>query len=117
MGSIYDIQNIKVEENGDWNLSGKTTGDAAILQDIRVRLNEIVGNCFFNLDAGLDIPYFNQSEYTTQEAKVSQIIQATRGVYSLELTNLLKDGTNLYLKYNIVTIFGKSVPFEVLSTN
>jgi hypothetical protein len=90
---------------GDWSFGrGKSDykqGRDAIAQSISTRLKSFLGDCFFELDAGID--WFNLISAKRQgelNLSISATILNTNGVVSLVGLNLMKSSArNLIIKY------------------
>jgi hypothetical protein len=105
MNSVFDINEIKVNENGDWDLSQSVGGVDAINQNIRVRLNELYGNCFFNTEGGIDVQTIADKGENEVESSIRKIIQDTAGVKSIVILSSNKTNGKLTLKYIFDTIY------------
>lgn len=102
-----------LDANGDW-LYGKgrndyKTGLNAIAQSIQTRLSSFFGDCFFNLNAGLD--WFNllgsKNEIALQLAINSTILNTENVTGILELSVNVDDIRNITIKYNVQTTLGQ----------
>ncbi|MCS2154343.1 hypothetical protein MUU49_17445 [Scandinavium goeteborgense] len=79
----------RIDSNNDWTFgAGRQnyySGSEAVAQKVLTRLQSFKGNCFFNLDAGID--WITEMEQRNQqrllEANVKTTILNTRGVMSL----------------------------------
>jgi hypothetical protein len=103
-----------LDQDGDWEfgsgVANYATQDKAIGLNIRTRILSWVGDCFFDINAGIDwvnrLGFKNQRPLLEQELKV--IILQSFGV-----TGLLKFDTtlidrNFQATYDITTIYSKS---------
>ncbi len=101
-----------IDQNHDW-LFGKGQNDylqanAAIVQSINTRLSSFLGDCFFNLNAGID--WFNLLGSKNQVAlnlSISATILNTQNVtgirqLSVNLSHLTRD---LTVTYQVQTTF------------
>jgi hypothetical protein len=101
----------KLDENGDFTFgAGKNnflTGVLAIEQSIETRLLSFLGDCFFDVAAGID--WFNllgSKNQTALNLSVSTIILNTPGVTGiLQLSIVLDTNRNLTITYNASTIY------------
>ena len=100
-----------IDEAGDW-LFGKgqndfLKGNASVIQDIATRLNSFLGDCFFDLGAGLD--WFNLLGAKNQLAlnlAVTAVILNTQNVTRLIQLSILLDKTrNVTIKYQVQTTY------------
>lgn len=97
--------------NHDW-LFGKgqndyLTGNKAIGQNINTRLNSFLGDCFFDLAAGVD--WWNQlgaKDQTALNLSISAVILNTEGVTGiLQLSASLDVVRNFTVRYQVQTIY------------
>lgn len=102
-----------IDGNNDW-LFGKgkndyKTGRDAVAQRIKTRLQSFLGDCFFDVNAGVD--WFNLlggKDLLTLRLSVSTIILDTEGVKSLvRLNSNLNNERNINLQYTVDTNFGQ----------
>lgn len=112
-GGLYTIYAIKVLSNGDIDLSGHNYGDEAIVQNIRVSLNEIYNNCFFAMDTGLDIENMGRKTDNEVESDVRRIVQGTTGVRSVKLLSIARQFGGLNIVYKIDTIYSEGLLLTV----
>lgn len=101
-----------IDTNGDW-LFGKSSNDylsnnAAINQNIKTRLLSFLGDCFFDITAGID--WFNLlSDGKNQNAlslNISSTILNTSGVIGLiQLSISLNINRSFFVSYQIQTIY------------
>ena len=98
--------------SGDW-LFGKGTNDYlqnqnAIAQNIQTRLNSFLGDCFFDLGAGIDwftlLGSKNQSQLLLN---ISSVITNTEGVTAVQQlsANLNPVNRNLVVSYQVATVY------------
>jgi len=101
-----------LDGTGDW-LFGKgqndyKSGKNAISQNIQTRLNSFLGDCFFDLSAGID--WFNLLGAKNQLAiniAVSAVIINTPNVKSLlELSLVLSQARLITITYSVDTVSG-----------
>lgn len=98
-----------LDANNDWTF-GKGQNDyksgiSAIAQSIQTRLSSFLGDCFFNLNAGID--WFNllgSKNQTAIQLALSAVILNTENVTGiLELSVNLDNNRNITVKYNVQT--------------
>lgn len=103
-----------VDVNNDWQF-GKGRNDYkydlnAVSQNIKTRLQEFLGDCFFNQNAGVD--WFNlmgSKRKLELNLSLSSIILNTQYVTAIVSFNFSVDQSrNAILNYEILTIFGSS---------
>ena len=104
-----------LDANGDWTFgygdNNYLESIAAVDQCIKTRLNSFVGNCFFDLNAGVD--WFNLLGSKNQiglELAISAVITNTPNVTAiLELSAVLNHTTRaLTITYSVTTAFSAS---------
>lgn len=82
-------------------------GNAAIVQNINTRLNSYLGNCFFDLNAGID--WFNlmgSKNLTALNLAISTSILNTDGVTGiLQLSTNLTFNRQFTVTYQVQTIY------------
>lgn len=101
-----------IDTSGDW-LFGKGRNDykrdnLAIVQNIGTRLNSFLGDCFFDMGAGID--WFNllgSKELLTLELSISTVILNTADVTGLlQLSTELNPTTRVFsVSYRVSTTF------------
>jgi hypothetical protein len=101
-----------LDGNGDWRF-GKGRNDylannKAIVQNISTRLNSYLGDCFFEIDAGLD--WFNLLGSKNQialELAVRSCILNTAGVTSIvDLSiDLNRNNRRMTMRYTVETVY------------
>lgn len=112
-----------IDSSGDW-LFGKSLNDyvsknAAVQQDIKTRILEFLGNCFFNTVAGID--WFNllgsKNELALSLA-ISAVILNTENVTSiLQLRISLNAARALFVSYQVQTTYsvtGSSFQYDLI---
>lgn len=110
---------------GDWQfgagLSSYVAGNNAIAQNIQTRLNMVLGNCFFDLGAGID--WLNLlgslNNQTALTLAISTAINGTPGVTGLlQLnTSLASKTRNFTVQYQVQTIYSQISSNFVFSTS
>ncbi len=102
----------QTDVNGDWNFGkGKNnylTDNAATAQNIKTRLGSFLGNCFFDLGAGID--WFNRLGSKARlalELDISSIILNTPDVTGIvSLSTSVDPGTrNFVATYTVQTVY------------
>lgn len=108
---------------GDWVFGvGKNAylkENSAIAQAIKCRLNSFFGDCFFDLEAGLD--WFNLlggKDLTALQVAVSATILGTEGVtgirqISLALNRTTRNVTVSYQAQTVYSLLGSSFEFTL----
>lgn len=101
----------QIDVNHDWTFGqGKNnfiTTNPAIVQDINTRLLEFLGNCFFNLAAGIDwFSLLGGKNQTALNLAVSAVILNTQNVTGLlQLSVTLSTARNLTIAYRVQTTY------------
>lgn len=103
-----------IDGTGDWTFGkGKNdylSGNDAIAQNIATRLRSFLGDCFFDLTAGID--WFNllgRKNQLALELQIKTVIFNTDGVTGLiTVATLLDGGRTLTVTYNVQTVFSKT---------
>lgn len=113
----------KLDENGDWTfgqgLSNYEKDEAAIDLNIQTRLLSWVGDCFFDLQSGIDWKHrldMGQAQTLVDEIK-SNLISA----YGVVAVNSLSADLNrvtrhINIQYNIQTFFSPSFQQSIIQT-
>lgn len=100
--------------NGDWlfgqGLSDYISYNQAIAQNINTRLSSFLGNCFFDLGAGID--WFNllgAKDQTALNLAISTTILNTAQVTGiLQLSINLSTNRNLTVTYQVQTVYSSA---------
>lgn len=100
-----------IDDNNDWTYgqgqNNYKSGQNAIQQNIQTRLQSFLGDCFFNLAAGID--WFNllgQKSLLQLQLAISAVILNTEGVSGIVSLNFdLQTDRNLIISYS-VTVYG-----------
>lgn len=102
------------DENNDWIFGlGKNAYKAnndAIAQDIQTKVQEWIGDCFFNLTAGIDwLNRFADGNSERLEQEIRSLILKVDGV--VNVNNLSIDLTNrdFIASYDVQTVYTESV--------
>ncbi len=107
-----------IDVDGDWNF-GKGRSDylkdnAAIAQSIKTRLRSFLGDCFFNLEAGLD--WWNilgGKNLAAATLAVKTTILNTTGVTSLlELSTVIDENRAQTAIYSVSTVYTTQEPLN-----
>lgn len=101
-----------IDLNNDWTYGrGKAsyvTGLKGVAQCILTRLQSFLGDCFFDIEAGID--WFNLlggKDIVALELSIRAVILNTQYVVSLEQLRLIVNADrNLFLIYKVRTVFG-----------
>ena len=100
-----------LDVNNDWQF-GKGRNDykkdiAAVAQNIKTRLQSFLGDCFFDLGAGID--WFNllgsKNRYALNLAVRTNILNTNYVTGISELTAQLETDRKLTLQYSVKTVF------------
>ncbi len=101
-----------VDANNDWQF-GKGRNDykkdaLAVNQNVQTRLQEFLGDCFFNIGAGID--WFNLlggKDLTALNLAISSVILNTQEVTGLlQLSTKLDQSRRLTIQYRVQTSYG-----------
>lgn len=104
-----------LDSNGDWTF-GKGQNDYkvnrdAVAQDIQTRLSSFLGDCFFDLGAGIDWLNFlaGSKNQLALNLAISAVILNTEGVFQMvQLSAGLDDITRRFtVSYTVGTIYGQ----------
>lgn len=82
----------------------------AIAQDIKTKIQEWYGDCFFNMIAGIDwLNRFNDGNSARLEQEINSLILKINGV--VNVNNILLDLTdrNFTVSYDVQTVYSASV--------
>ena len=84
------------------------TGQTAVAQNIKTRLQSFLGDCFFSLESGLDWFNYNGSKNQLElRLAVTSIILNTNEVVSVrEILISLSESRNFLLTYEVQTVYG-----------
>lgn len=102
-----------LDENHDWNFgAGRQSyarGSEAIGLDVKTRLMSWVGDCFFDMPAGID--WWNRlgskSQRSLLEADIKRVILQTEGVTGITSFDTTLQGRKFSANYSINTIYSK----------
>jgi hypothetical protein len=111
-----------INSTNDWTFgsgfSNYVYNNAAIAQNINTRLASFLGNCFFDLGAGINWFFFLGSigQELALNLAISTTILQTPGVTALaQLSNTLID-RNFTVNYSVLTIYSSVTSNFVFST-
>jgi len=101
-----------IDSNNDWNFGkGKSdylSGVNAVAQNLQTRLQCFLGDCFFDLTAGID--WWNllgSKRELDLRLAIASIILNTEDVNGLiELTPVKNDLRNVTFQYTVTTVYG-----------
>lgn len=103
-----------IDIDSDW-LFGKGRNDykrdlKATMQNLQTRLSSFLGDCFFDLEAGIDwLNLLGAKDQLPLELAISSVILNTQDVTGLLLLNVSRDSArNLTLTYRVQTSYGTS---------
>lgn len=107
--------------DGDWTagqgLSNYKSDEDALNQDLKTRLLEWVGDCFFNATAGIDWKTFLNPRGQPQiEQSVKALILQTQGVVQLSQLSSVLTNRSLVINYAIKTIYSPSVQAQIVDS-
>lgn len=103
-----------ITATGDWTFgAGKNnyaTQDKAIGLNIKTRLQSWVGDCFFDINAGVDWANLlgSKDKRDILEAGIKKVILQSYGVTSIISFNTTLNSRDFAAKYNITTIYSAS---------
>lgn len=105
----------QIDSAGDWMFgSGRNSymsNADAVAQCLATRLRSFLGDCFFDIQAGVD--WFNLLGSKNQlilNLAVRSVIIGTQGVASIiNATLVLRSNRDLHLEYEVATLYGPIV--------
>ena len=108
---------------GDWlfghGLSNLAVDEEAIKYNIATRLREWKGNCFFNLDAGIDWQSrLDKNQKDNLIADISLMLSQIYGVTKVNSVDFSYDAKtrDIVISYNVDTIFSPNFEYKVALT-
>lgn len=114
-----------IDKNGDWqfghSLGSYKTSHFAVEQNLKTRLLEWFGDCFFNVNAGIDYKNLlsNRSNQPQLEESIRNVILGTSGVK--QLTTLTIDFNEytrgFFCEYSVLTIFSTQITDTITPEN
>lgn len=113
------MTNIRANDaNNDWiygiAANAYKTNDLAVQQDIETKLQEWVGDCFFNLTAGIDwINRFSDGNRDDLEQEIRTLILKVNNVVNVNnlFTSLID--RQFVVSYDVQTVYSPSVIGEL----
>lgn len=108
---------------GDWTFgkgySDYLTGNPAVGQNIQTRLKSFLGNCFFDLAAGID--WFNLlggKNKTALTLAISTVLINTRYVIAIRQLSVDLDPVtrNISIVYNVTTVFTGTLQGSIMTS-
>jgi hypothetical protein len=103
-----------LDENGDWVFGkGKNsykTAQSAIMQDIKTKLLEWKGDCFFSQNSGIDwINRFDKNQESNLEEEIRTLLIQCYGVVGVENVSVSLVDRVFSAQYTITTIFSQTI--------
>lgn len=100
-----------LSKTGDWTFGLGTGGylakQAMVGQNIKTRIQEVVGDCFFNLGAGIDRLLYAQKNVLNLDLAIRGIILGTNDVVGLAaISSVINAQRQVTFTYSVVTIYG-----------
>lgn len=115
-----------LDGTGDWTFgkgqNNYLTNNAAVAQNIKTRLLSFLGDCFFDMGAGLDwFTYLGGKDQIAVNLAVSAVILNTAGVTGLRQVSINLDATSrkLSISYRVQTsysVFSSSFQYDLNGT-
>jgi hypothetical protein len=100
-----------IDVNGDWTfgagINNYYKNQLAIAQNIETRLNSYLGDCFFDLAAGINwLNLLGEKDLTSLKVSISTVILNTTNVTGIqELSLVLTESRRLTVKYAVITVY------------
>ena len=113
------MTNIRANDaNNDWiygiGANAYKVRDLAIEQDIQTKLQEWVGDCFFNLTAGIDwINRFSDGDKDILEQEIRTLILKVNNVVNVNNLSLSLVERQFVASYDVQTVYSPSVIGEL----
>lgn len=102
-----------ITPNREWTFGkgkqGYKVDSDAISQNVKTRLLSFWGDCFFDLQVGID--WWNLLGYGTREEllrSIQLVVLGTEGVVAINSVDSYVQDRKLFVTYNIKTIFSES---------
>lgn len=104
-----------LDKDGDWSF-GKSknnylSGSAAVQQNIKTRLLEFIGDCFFNIQAGVD--WFNflggSKNQVALNFNISSVILNTAFVTSIKQLSISLVNRDFSVSYQVVDAYSVTI--------
>ncbi len=112
-----------IDENGDWTF-GKSrnnylSGSDAVKQNIKTRLLEFVGDCFFNIQAGVDWFTFlgGSKNQLALNLNISSIILNTRFVTSIRQLSISLVDRHFFVSYQAIDAYSLMISDNIQISN
>ncbi len=112
----------QLNSSHDWTFgqskNNYLSGNAAIAQNINTRLYAVLGNCFFDLSAGIN--WFNllgSNQQTQLSLSISNTILNTPNVTGLLQLSIKKVGRALNVVYQVQTVYSTTASTFVFDTS
>jgi hypothetical protein len=100
-----------LNSQGDWtfgtSLNNYVSANNAIIQNIKTRLLEFIGDCFFNITAGIDWLTFlgGSKNQLALNLTISSVILNTQDVIGLKNLSVTLTNRNFNVNYQVQTIY------------
>jgi hypothetical protein len=102
-----------LDNNGDWTFGAGTgnyiSANVQIVQDIQTRLSCFVGNCFFDMQMGINWFTFLGSKGSNNTLQLSLALSAliinTAGVLGINQLSFSLENRNFSISYQVQTIY------------
>ncbi len=104
-----------IDSDNDWNFgNGKShylSDNASLAQNIKTRLQSFIGDCFFDLGAGIDwFLYLGSKNLSGLKLAIGGVITSTLGVDKLEeLSFSLDDKRQLLIQYRVTSVWSTTI--------
>jgi len=103
-----------IDANNDWEfgqgLGSYRADQEGLAQNIKTKLQEWVGDCFFAADAGIDYnTRLNPNQQNLLEQDVKSLILKVEGVVELTTLSVVFANRTLSMSYSIRTIYSPSI--------
>lgn len=113
-----------LDSDGDWTFGkGRNNyleGKSALALDIKTRLQEHVGDCFFNLTAGVDwFGLLGQKTSVDLSLAVGAVILNTKNVTGILSVSedVISSSRAFNLSYNVSSVFGQINGYSSINMN
>ena len=111
-----------LDSNGDWtfgsSLNNYLRNQKAVVQNVNTRLQEFLGDCFFNTGAGINwLNLLGGKNQTAISLAVTNTILSTDQVIGLQQLNInLNDATrSLFIEYTVQTSYSQETGLTVIN--
>lgn len=106
------------DANNDWiyglGSNAYKVNNDAIAQDIQTKLQEWVGDCFFNLTAGIDwINRFSDGNSNRLEKEIRSLILKVNNVVNVNNISVDLTNRNFVAFYDVQTVYSASVEGQI----